>query len=363
MKLDKQQKLAVDHPEKTMAISAGAGSGKTRVLVERYIKVVLEGIAEIDEILAITFTKKAASELKSRVRERLQEVSGSGDKEKKMNAEKALRKIDSAPISTFHSFCQSMLKENSIEAGLEPNFRILDSSESKIINNEIVNRIISDFLYTEDKDELFLIHSIKSSGVYELAHLALSDRFRLTKALETSMRLIKTDLYKDTIKKIFESEYNNLSHQSDWKSALEDLSNCKPTDDSDKLAIVRQIVLERFKSFKEETKLDGKFELLSSIKNSINLRSGKAASWKNGEKDGVKESLKVIREMIEEFLGVGKAEFQYMRSETMESLMSGTNKLVLRLYKEYDGVMESMGALDYNGLFFRFESNAVQYFF
>ena len=119
MKLDKQQKLAVDHPEKTMAISAGAGSGKTRVLVERYIKVVLDGIAEIDEILAITFTKKAASELKSRVRERLQEVSESGDKEKKMIAERALRKIDSAPISTFHSFCQSMLKENTIEAGLE----------------------------------------------------------------------------------------------------------------------------------------------------------------------------------------------------------------------------------------------------
>ena len=104
MKLDKQQKLAVDHPEKTMAISAGAGSGKTRVLVERYIKVVLDGIAEIDEILAITFTKKAASELKSRVHERLQEVFESGNKEKKIIAEKALRKIDSAPISTFQIY-------------------------------------------------------------------------------------------------------------------------------------------------------------------------------------------------------------------------------------------------------------------
>jgi len=161
MILDKQQKLAVDHPEKTMAISAGAGSGKTRVLVERYIKVILDGIAEIDEILVITFTKKAASELKSRVRERLQEVIVSDDKEKKIIAEKALRKIDSAPISTFHSFCQSILKENAIEAGLEPNFRVLDSSESKILNNEIVSRVISEFLYTDDKDELLLMHSIK----------------------------------------------------------------------------------------------------------------------------------------------------------------------------------------------------------
>ena len=106
MKLDKQQKTAVDHPEKTMAISAGAGSGKTRVLVERYIRIVLDGLAEIDEILAITFTKKAASELKSRVRERLQEVFQSGKGEKKIIAEKALRKIDSSPISTIHSFCQ-----------------------------------------------------------------------------------------------------------------------------------------------------------------------------------------------------------------------------------------------------------------
>ena len=219
MKLDKQQKTAVDHPEKTMAISAGAGSGKTRVLVERYIRIVLDGLAEIDEILAITFTKKAASELKSRVRERLQEVFQSGNGEKKIIAEKALRKIDSAPISTIHSFCQSILKENAIEAGLERNFRVLDSSESKIMNNEIISRQISNFLRTDDEDELFLIHSIKLNGLYELAHMALNDRYRLNKALETSAELVTDGLYNDTTDRIFENEYNNLSHQQEWINA------------------------------------------------------------------------------------------------------------------------------------------------
>jgi len=200
------------------------------------------------------------------------------------------------------------------------------------------------------KTNCYLCIRSNSIGVYELANLALSDRFRLTKALETSVKLIKSGNYKDTIKEIFENEYHNLSHQNDWINAMENLSNCKPIDDSDKLAVVRQNVLDLFKSLGGEAKLDRKFELLSSIKNSINLRSGKAAMWKKGEKDSVKESLKVIREKTDDFLGVGKADFRLMSSETLESLLSGTNKLVLRLYEEFDGVMESMGALDYNGL-------------
>ena len=74
MELDSQQKKAVDNPTIPMAISAGAGSGKTRVLVERYIKVIIDGLAETEEILAITFTIKAAAELKIRIRERLIET-------------------------------------------------------------------------------------------------------------------------------------------------------------------------------------------------------------------------------------------------------------------------------------------------
>ena len=261
MKLDKQQKIAVDHPERTMAISAGAGSGKTRVLVERYIRVVLDDIAGIDEILAITFTKKAASELKSRVRERLQDVLESGDRENKRIADKALRKIDSAPISTIHSFCQSILKENAIEAGLEPNFRVLESSESTIINNEIVSRVISNFLRTDDKDEQFLIHSIKSNGVYDLAHLALNDRYRLNKALETSSNLVKNNSYDDTANELFAVEYNNLLNQTEWINASGVLSNCIPIDDSDKLAVLRHLGLDYFSSLNDEKELKSKFEL------------------------------------------------------------------------------------------------------
>ena len=106
MELDKQQKKAIEHPEQPMAISAGAGSGKTRVLVERYMEIILTGAAKTDEILAITFTKKAAAELKSRVRERLIEVTNKPASNTKKNfAERALATIGSAPVSTIHSFC------------------------------------------------------------------------------------------------------------------------------------------------------------------------------------------------------------------------------------------------------------------
>ena len=74
MDLDSQQKKAVENPNTPMAISAGAGSGKTRVLVERYIKVIIERLAETEEILTITFTKKDATELHLRIRELLSEI-------------------------------------------------------------------------------------------------------------------------------------------------------------------------------------------------------------------------------------------------------------------------------------------------
>ena len=134
MELDSQQKKAVDNPTIPMAISAGAGSGKTRVLVERYIKVIIDGLAETEEVLAITFTIKAAAELKLRIRERLIETELEQPETKEgSNAQKALLTIESAPISTIHSFCQSILKKYAIEAEIEPDFQILESNESSLV--------------------------------------------------------------------------------------------------------------------------------------------------------------------------------------------------------------------------------------
>ena len=101
-------------------IVAGPGSGKTTVLVERYRQLVREGVLP-REILAITFTEKAAANMKDKMG-------------KAFAAEPELRRqIEAAYISTVHGFCQRLLKENAIAAGVDPQFAILDERQGQIL--------------------------------------------------------------------------------------------------------------------------------------------------------------------------------------------------------------------------------------
>ena len=93
VRLTTRQRRAVEAPERTVFVSAGAGSGKTSVLVERYLRLVLEHGASPREVAAVTFTRKAAGELRQRIRSRLLEG----------GRRQAAAEIDQAPIGTIHS--------------------------------------------------------------------------------------------------------------------------------------------------------------------------------------------------------------------------------------------------------------------
>ena len=102
-------------------IEAGAGSGKTSVLVARVINLVRSGVP-LPQIVAITFTEKAAGELRERIRTELA----------KAGLEVALRDADTAQIGTIHAFCAGILRERAIEAGLNPEFRVLDQLQTDL---------------------------------------------------------------------------------------------------------------------------------------------------------------------------------------------------------------------------------------
>lgn len=107
-----------------LVVEAGAGTGKTRALVERVVALVRAG-TPIDRIVAITFTEKAAAELRDRVRSGLERASR-GHPGQSGRFQKALDSLDRAAISTIHSFCQSLLYTFAPEAALDPSFTVLD---------------------------------------------------------------------------------------------------------------------------------------------------------------------------------------------------------------------------------------------
>lgn len=116
--LTPEQERAAERRQGSLLLAAGAGSGKTSVLVERFVRAVrVDGVSP-GRILAITFTERAAGELRERVRTRLLEL---GDRE-------AARDAEGAFVSTFHGFCARLLRIHPLQAGVEPGFQILEES-------------------------------------------------------------------------------------------------------------------------------------------------------------------------------------------------------------------------------------------
>jgi ATP-dependent helicase/nuclease subunit A len=113
-----EQEQAAARRRGPLLLAAGAGSGKTAVLVERFVRAVREDGIAPGRILAITFTERAAAELRERVRARLLAL---GERE-------AARDTEGAPIGTFHGFCARLLRVHALTAGLDPDFAILDET-------------------------------------------------------------------------------------------------------------------------------------------------------------------------------------------------------------------------------------------
>jgi ATP-dependent helicase/nuclease subunit A len=122
--------------DETLFVEAGAGSGKTRELVGRIVNLVTTGAAAIDAVAAITFTEKAASELRDRVRRRLegelQRARSAAELTVTDRCSRALDDLDGAAIGTLHSFAQRLLVEHPIEAGLPPRIEVLDEVASTV---------------------------------------------------------------------------------------------------------------------------------------------------------------------------------------------------------------------------------------
>lgn len=124
-----------DALDETLVVEAAAGTGKTTELVKRIVRLVESGRARIDQIVAVTFSEKAAGELKLRLREQLEHARAVATGETALLLEQAVRRFEESHVSTIHGFCADLLRERPVEARIDPSFTVLtDGQQSRLFD-------------------------------------------------------------------------------------------------------------------------------------------------------------------------------------------------------------------------------------
>ncbi len=152
-KWTKDQQLAIDTRRCNLLVAAAAGSGKTAVLVERIIKIISdqENPTDIDKLLVVTFTNAAAAEMRERIGEA---ISKEIDKNPEASIlQHQLTLLNKSSITTIHSFCLEVIRNNFYNIDLDPNFRIADATEAVLLKQETLQELFEEKYLQLEEDE------------------------------------------------------------------------------------------------------------------------------------------------------------------------------------------------------------------
>ncbi len=192
MAFTNEQLQAIEAQGKVI-VSASAGSGKTTVMIEKIIRLITSGVG-VDEILAVTFTKKAAAQMKEKLAKALIEEINKSETtaEKRAMLKRQLAGVPNADISTIHSYCSKLIKSHFFAAGVDSGFRVIggDDADGRALKNQALDELLEEGY--EEQDEAF-------------AHL-LASYWRKKK--DASLR------------KIFNTTYNSLRDRADYREFL-----------------------------------------------------------------------------------------------------------------------------------------------
>ncbi|MDO5040055.1 helicase-exonuclease AddAB subunit AddA [Clostridium sp.] len=158
-----EQLQAINTRGCNLLVAAAAGSGKTAVLVERIIKIVTDknNPVDIDRLLVVTFTNAAAAEMRERIAAAITKELERNPSS--TNLQKQLTLLSRANITTMHSFCLDIIKNNFHTIDLDPSFRIGDETEGTLLKSEIIDDMFEDLYDKEDKEFLNLVEAYGGS--------------------------------------------------------------------------------------------------------------------------------------------------------------------------------------------------------
>jgi len=207
--LTNYQKAALAY-NKHISLTANAGSGKTTVLSKRFVEILLNENISLNNIVAITFTEKAASELYSKIAGELESRISSTPKNQLYKLEAIRRSLISAKISTIHSFCIDILKDYAPEAGIDANFSPIDSRTADELLDQCFNEIITSNILSDLSDVKHLIRIFGNKYQLVKNTKLLFNKRKITEKLNSKLYAKETNEIQSWIQTRFKSYLENL---------------------------------------------------------------------------------------------------------------------------------------------------------
>lgn len=341
-----QQTRALLAADPTTVVTAGAGAGKTRTLVARYLALLAEGLSP-RQVTAITFTNKAAREMRNRVRQEI------GDYLRRPNLppdDSALwqaiyRELDAARIGTIHSLCAEILRSHPAEAGLDPRFELLDEGRSAIARGQAVDDALAEAAGDPAMQSLF-------AGLGER-------RLRLTLADLLARRLDALaafagqpanllDHWRAKLSEWQQQALARLEANPDWAGSLAILRDNAARKEDDRMEVQRRVALALFDAAAGD--VPERLAVLAHL-DSINLVGGAQGGWPGGkfQLEAVKAALRTLRELWRanaSLLGLALNP----QDERLAELLPPLHNLFLAAAERYRRQKEAGHALDFDDL-------------
>ena len=158
-----------------LLVEAAAGTGKTTSMVHRMVELLARGKCGIENVAAVTFTRKAAAELRTRFQAEVEKAAGAGSGRSSVEREnlaEALAHLDTAFIGTIHSFCGRLLRERPVEAEVDIEFREIEEEEDEQIRKEAWDRFVTEVLAGRDAEADEIGRELSAAGLWpsDLGH-------------------------------------------------------------------------------------------------------------------------------------------------------------------------------------------------
>ncbi|MEZ0536421.1 helicase-exonuclease AddAB subunit AddA [Caldicellulosiruptoraceae bacterium PP1] len=360
-----EQLEAINEKDCNILVSAAAGSGKTSVLVERVIQRItnVNDPIDIDRILIMTFTNAAASEMKERILKVLTEKIEENPQSDFLQRQISL--IEKAYISTIHSFCLDVIRNNYHVLNIDPTFRVMDEMESKLMKLEVLKELFEDLYEKQDKDFIKLLdwfniykNDKRLQDIILSIHTFIQSFPYPDEWFERKLEELKR--YQDS--NYFEEDYlpiiiNKLKDEIEDILKLEDIA----------LSIINQNL--ELKKYKEtfETDYNSILNLFSLLNSSCNwneihnsfqtINFGRLPIIRNIEDTKMQDKVKEIRDDIKKRIGKLKDKFFKFNLQDIQDqfkelfpVLNSLKNLVFMFSERFDKKKNMRSLIDFNDI-------------